>query len=116
MIRRAHPQIVRGNRAQFCHEKMRRDLVAQLLHREYGLDSRDRAAQDIQSATRARSMGVKFMLKCGSRSYHGPGMPCCSVQLSAGWPVDRMQLLWSQLCSKKFRLPLVRVARLQAGA
>ena len=31
--------------------------------------------------------GVKFILKCGRRSYHGPGMPICSVQLSAEWPV-----------------------------
>ena len=30
--------------------------------------------------------GVKFVLKCGSLSYHGPGIPCCSVQLSTGCP------------------------------
>src|SRR5271154_2520450 len=30
-------------------------------------------------------LGVKFILKCGSRSYQGPGIPICSVQLSAEW-------------------------------
>src|ERR1043165_7861931 len=28
-------------------------------------------------------LGVKPILKCGNRSYHGPGTPICSVQFSA---------------------------------
>ena len=60
--------------------------------------------------------GVKFILKWGRRSYHGPGMPCCSVQLSAGWPVMGCSFSVATFGAVELGGRFVLFARLRVGA
>ena len=87
LVGRAHPQVVGRDGAQFGDEEMRCDVIAQSFNCENRLVSVLQRNQVLALQLRPLD-GVKFMRKCGRRSYQGPGIPCCSVQLSASWPAS----------------------------
>jgi hypothetical protein len=71
-------------------------MVAKLFDRQNGFVSPLPGIR-YSDCNSAPLLGVKFMRKWGSRSYQGPGMPSCSVQLSAECPASGWSFLVASL-------------------